>query len=115
MADDRGVADHLHRHFGKLKRLDRRFPSHDSLYELGLVLKSGVGMAVAQLWQSYRLKLRLVLFQPVGLQLLDRLFYRRLILGIGQHRPGKGRCPEGNTPTAVLKFPQSAYSVALQS
>jgi len=57
MPDDRGVADHLHRHFGKLKRLDGRLPPHDPLYELCLVLEPGVGMAVAQLWQSYRLEL----------------------------------------------------------
>jgi hypothetical protein len=70
--DDRGVADHLHRHVGKLERLDGRLPPHDSLYELGLVLEPGVGMAVAQLWQSHRLELCLVLFQPGGLQLLNR-------------------------------------------
>ena len=49
--DDRGVADHLHRHVGKLERLDRRLPPHDPFYELGLVLEPGIGMAVAQLWQ----------------------------------------------------------------
>src|SRR5690348_117191 len=45
MADDRGIADYLHRHVGELERLDGRLAPHDPLYELGLVLDPGVGMA----------------------------------------------------------------------
>ena len=41
MPDDHGVPNHLHCHFGKVKRLDGRLPPMTPLYELGLVLERG--------------------------------------------------------------------------
>src|SRR5439155_17679407 len=65
---------------------------HHPLDEFGLVLKTGVRMAVAQLVRGERLDFRFVLFEPGRAQIIDGLFHRSFIGRLGLRRPDQARC-----------------------
>src|SRR5262249_24031597 len=113
MTNHGDIADGLDREVGKLERLEGGLSRHHPVDEFGLVLETGVRMAVAQLLGGQRLELRFVLFEPRGAQLVDDFFDRHLIGRLSLRRSAKGGCAEREPAPAGQLTTRQFYSFLL--